>query len=224
MHTKQTPVPLQRPVLLVHGIFNTGYIFRKMAPRLREAGFDARTIDLIPPDGSAGLDALSRQVAAYVEEHFRTRPFALVGFSMGGLVSRAYLQNLKRPESDCRSFVSISTPHQGSLLGYTLRNQGAREMRPGSPWLQRLNGDIRKLEGRPFLSWWTPLDLMILPAWSSDIPQAERRQFWSWAHPRMLFHSGLITALTDHLESLDWQTQPTKTTPATTAKTETASR
>jgi triacylglycerol esterase/lipase EstA (alpha/beta hydrolase family) len=60
----------------------------------------------------------------------------LVGHSMGGLVARAYLQ--RHGESRVAGLVTLGTPHQGSRLAHIGYGENARQMRPGSPWLQAL--------------------------------------------------------------------------------------
>ena len=55
-----------------------------------------------------------------------------VGFSMGGLVSRYYVQRLGGLDHVDR-LVTLSAPHNGSLLANLIANKGCREMRPGSP-------------------------------------------------------------------------------------------
>ena len=90
MATKQ-----QNPVLLVHGINDTGAVFNKMASYLREQGLSVHTVDLVPNNGAEVLDKLAQQVANYIATTFEAeQPFDLVGFSMGGLVSRYYIQRL----------------------------------------------------------------------------------------------------------------------------------
>ena len=56
MATKQ-----QNPVLLVHGINDTGAVFNKMASYLREQGLSVHTVDLVPNNGAEVLDKLAQQ-------------------------------------------------------------------------------------------------------------------------------------------------------------------
>jgi len=105
--------PERRPVLLVHGIWKSGASFHRMARALTARGLDAHTLDLKPNDGSAPLEDLAAQIAAFAADRF-PGPFDLVGFSMGGVVSRYYLQRLGGAER-VRRFVTIPSPHHGTM-------------------------------------------------------------------------------------------------------------
>ena len=82
-------------VLLIHGIDDTGAVFNQMASYLRQLGWSVHTLDLVPNNGAVGLDILAQQIADYVVKTFAPEePIDLVGFSMGGIVSRYYVQRL----------------------------------------------------------------------------------------------------------------------------------
>ena len=164
MATKQ-----QNPVLLVHGINDTGAVFNKMASYLREQGLSVHTVDLVPNNGAEVLDKLAQQVANYTSTTFEAKqPFDLVGFSMGGLVSRYYIQRLGGIDRVQR-FITISSPHKGTIVAYGTWLAGAVQMRPNSDFINDLNSDVEMLKQLNFTSIWTPYDLMILPAESSQL-------------------------------------------------------
>ena len=87
---------------------------------------------------------------------------------MGGLVSRYYVQRLGGMNRVGR-LITISTPHRGTYWALANGNVGSRQMRPGSEFLRELNRDAGVLERVQHASIWTPLDLMILPPWSSRL-------------------------------------------------------
>jgi len=157
----------RRTVVLVHGIWDTSRVFARMRRWLEERGDRVLAVNLKPSDGSVGLDKLAEQLREFVERELTpAEPFDLVGFSMGGLVSRYYVQRLGGVDQ-VRRLITISSPHRGSYWAYTTGNVGSRQMRPGSEFLKVLNRDVEILERVQHASIWTPLDLMIVPAWSS---------------------------------------------------------
>jgi len=157
-------------VLLIHGIDDTVAVFDTMSAYLKQLGWNVYGLDLIPCNGDSGLDMLAKQVADYVTKTFLPdEPFDLVGFSMGGIISRYYVQRLGGI-SRVQRFITISAPHHGSWLGYARQNPGCRQLRPESDFLQDLNRDAAMLARLNFTSIWTPFDLMILPANSSSMP------------------------------------------------------
>jgi triacylglycerol lipase len=174
------------PVLLIHGLGDTSKLFRRMASRLKEAGREVHALDLLPNNGNAGLDRLALQVDAYVERNFAAgQTFDLVGFSMGGIVSRYYLQRLGGM-SRVRRFITISSPHRGTWTAYLRGNPGIRQMRRDSEFLRDLNRDCADLERVGFVSIWTRFDLMILPASSSVLPAGRSIHVGAIAHPLMV--------------------------------------
>jgi triacylglycerol lipase len=176
----------RHPVLLVHGIWKTHTTFRRMARYLTERGFTVHGIDLTPSNGGAGIDALAAQLAAFIESTFPAgSPLDLLGFSMGGLVSRYYVQRLGGL-ARVRRFITISAPHHGSKWAYLRKLPGYLHMRPDSDLLRDLSGDVARLAELNFTSIWTPLDLMILPPVSSRLAVGEEVLVAAPLHALML--------------------------------------
>ena len=187
MATKQ-----QNPVLLVHGINDTGAVFNKMGLYLRQRGLSVYTVDLVPNNGAEVLDKLAQQVANYVAATFEPeQPLDLVGFSMGGIVSRYYLQRLGGIERVQR-FITISSPHKGTVVAYGSWQPGCVQMRPNSDFLKDLNSDVQMLKQIDFTSIWTPYDLMILPATSSQLEIGKEVTVPVVLHPLMLTDFGTL--------------------------------
>ena len=170
MTTTTTPPETPRnPVLLVHGFGDTTALFKKMSAYLQNLGWSVYSQNLTPNNGTLGLEHLAQQVATYAEQTFRSQPFDLVGFSMGGIVSRYYLQRLGGIDR-VKRFISISSPHHGTWTAYALGRPGCLQMRPNSAFLEDLNRDAPTMLGKlDFTSIWTPYDLMIVPASSSQM-------------------------------------------------------
>jgi triacylglycerol lipase len=170
-----------------------------MAKHLGARGFATHAIDLVPNDGSAEIPALAAQLAAFIECVVPSgADLDLVGFSMGGVVSRYYLQRLGGRER-VRRFVSISSPHHGTVTAYLSRLAGARQLRPDSALLAELNADLGALATVEVTTLWTPLDLMIVPADSSRLPLGREVLVAAPLHVLMLHDPRAIRAVTDAL-------------------------
>jgi triacylglycerol lipase len=198
------PIPLisasNRPVLLVHGIDADGTVFHQMAQAFRDVQREVHVISYRPSNGRLGLDRLAEQIEEYVAKHLNDRPhFDLVGFSMGGLVTRYYVQKLGGTER-VRRLVTISAPHQGTLLAYLRWNEAGRQMRPGSDFLRMLNGDLAWTNRVEWTSIWTPFDLMIVPAGSSHVAQIRNERIRVLLHPWMLTDGRVIQLVKSILE------------------------
>jgi len=157
------------PVVLVHGIWNTAGIFSVLQAYLEQQGWPVYGLSMTPNNGDASLESLAEQVASFIDRSLGAhQSFDLIGFSMGGLISRYYVQRLGGL-TRVRRFITLSTPHQGTLLAALSHRYGIRQMRPNSPFLKSLNQDIYQLKQLQFFSLWTPFDLLILPPWSSNL-------------------------------------------------------
>ncbi|ESQ13916.1 MAG: alpha/beta fold hydrolase [Thiohalocapsa sp. PB-PSB1] len=186
-------------VVMVHGILDTGRKFRHMQPFLEARGHQCLAPSLTPNDGRHGLEPLAMQLGQVVDAAWGADVrFALIGFSMGGLIARIYLQELGGHRR-VNPFIALSAPMAGSLWSWVFWGQGARQMRPGSPLLQRLQRNASALDGMRLYSYWTPLDAVILPANSSVWSLAHNRRIWAACHPCMLWNKQVLHEVAAHL-------------------------
>jgi triacylglycerol lipase len=187
------------PVVLVHGFKDTASKMEKIARTLRSEGRSVYSVTLKPSFGQVGIDQLAGQLAGYIDRHFKAgEHLDLVGFSMGGLICRYYVQRLGGLPR-VRHLVTIASPHNGTWWAYWLNNPGSIQMRPGSDFLRDLNRDKATLNQIQFSSIWTPLDLMILPASSSHLGVGHETRVWVIAHPLMVWSPRSIRAAADEL-------------------------
>ncbi|EDY19204.1 lipase class 2 [Chthoniobacter flavus Ellin428] len=192
------PLPDRNPVLLVHGISDSEWSMLWLAHYLRCEGWEVYTINLTPNWAQKGIEPLAAQIDTFAQKQFGARRFDLVGFSMGGLVSRYYVQRLGGLER-VDHLVTLSAPHNGTIMANLIPNRGCREMRPGSPFLCDLAQDADKLEYVKFTSLYTPFDLIILPQRSSEMPQANNIRMPVAAHPLMVFDKRCLRTVAEAL-------------------------
>lgn len=172
---------------MVHGIWDQGSVYRRMAGYLSAQGHQCYHPDLEPANGKYGLIDLAEKLHAYIEQTIGSEsPFALIGFSMGTVVCRYYLQVLGGAKR-VSHFFSISGPLRGTLTAYFWPGKASRDMRFNSKLLQQLNGDLSALKHTTIHSYRTPFDLLIIPARSSHWDIAEDNQIVpALFHHRML--------------------------------------
>lgn len=180
-------------IVLVHGIYNTSRRFRVMQARFEASGHDCIVPSLKPNSGSKGLEHLAVQLKQAIDGKAVGQTggkICLVGFSMGGLIARYYLQALGGDQVT-QLFFSIATPHHGSYWAHLLPLKGVRQMRPNSGFLCSLQDGSAGLP-MPCFSYWTPFDLVVLPALSSVWDKAENIKVDVWAHHRMVKDARVI--------------------------------
>lgn len=190
----------RNPIVLVHGITDTAAIFKTMTRNLERRGWTVYSLDLIPANGDLGLDLLAHQLDHFIGSNLpKGKPFDLVGFSMGGLVSRYYVQRLGGLDRTQR-FVTISSPHNGTMAAYLSQRPGCVQMRPNSKFLTDLNRDVHVLKQVKFTSIWTPMDLIIVPANSSILPVGRNLKVQVPLHAWMVSDTKAIDTLATVLQ------------------------
>ncbi|MDQ3621985.1 MAG: alpha/beta fold hydrolase [Verrucomicrobiota bacterium] len=187
------------PVLLIHGIHDSAASMKTLSRWLEQEGREVHTLSLQPNDGTLPLPDLARQIRAFVRETFPAgAKIDLVGFSMGGVVSRYYLQRLGGARRVDR-FVSISAPNHGSWLAFLSNKPGCVQMRPRSAFLRDLNAGTAPLARVRLTNLWSPLDLTIVPATSSRMSFGKEVRKWVVAHPLMILYPGSLRAISEAL-------------------------
>lgn len=153
------------PLVLVHGFAcNRGYWWF-FARWLRDAGFGPiYAVSLEPLFGS--IDEHARRLGERIEAVCRQTGAAkvvLIGHSMGGLVSRAYLHQdgARRIER----IVTLGSPHYGTVLTKGLESLGenVRQMSRGSAWAATLNEHKQRDCPVPISAVITPHDNIVSP-------------------------------------------------------------
>ncbi len=166
------------PLVLVHGLFDTPRIFDGL-----QGSLAGRRSPLLIPHlphglGEVPLEILAEQLGSHIERHFGgEQPVDVMGFSMGGVIARAWIQ-LLGGASRTRRFTTVASPHQGTLVALPLPRRimpGIADMKPGSPLLRRLDEDIEPLRQVECCSFYCPTDLTVFPGWGAVLPVGPRK-------------------------------------------------
>ncbi|MGS0680396.1 esterase/lipase family protein [Shewanella sp. 125m-7] len=175
-------------VVLVHGIFNTGHVMRWLQKRLQASGHECFSPTISPFDGRHGIEHAANNLSEQIDAVFGVdAEIVLVGFSMGGIVGRYYLQHLGGARR-VSQFFSLSTPHNGSYLAYLpYPSKGVKQLRPNSRLLVELAESEILLEGVKLYSYRTPIDFTIVPSSSSVWRVAENKRFVIILHLSVIF-------------------------------------
>jgi len=216
---------MKQSIVLVHGIDDTAKCLHKMAVFFRSKGFETFEFEYKPNDGSEPLEELAEHLKRFIGEKVKNeygkgtsaqKNITLVGFSMGGIISRYYVQRLGG-DTRVQNLITLSSPHHGTIWAYLLRRKGVKQMRVGSKFLKDLNADVEVFGSErsyghgkesnqtsvsskvKFISLYTPLDLMIVPAQSSRVNFGESKRVWVLAHPLMIRSKKVMEVLLGYL-------------------------
>ena len=190
------------PLVLVHGLWDTPRLFRALEEQLGQR----RTPRLIPhlPHGLGWipLEQLAGQLDAEIQATFGgERRLDLFGFSMGGVIARAWIQLLGGWRRT-RRFTSVASPHQGTLTALPWPRRvlaGVADMKPGSPLLRRLNGDLEALRRIECCSFYCAADLTVVPGWTAVLPVGPSHPLPGLRHDRLLREQASLAPLVREL-------------------------
>jgi triacylglycerol lipase len=188
------------PVLLVHGYLCNRAAWLGLAARLARRGEAVWAPSFEPVYGS--IDSWVPALAARVDE-LRAATGAprvvLVGHSMGGLVSRAYLR--AHGGAKVARLVSLGSPHRGSELARFALGQNGREMRPGSAWLAGLAAAEAAGLAAPLVSIYSHHDELVAPQTSAAHPHGRNLALAGTGHLSLLFSPRVDALLGAELEA-----------------------
>jgi triacylglycerol lipase len=180
------PVAPAANVVLVHGFLDTGKRFDPLVRFLEKEGCHCFAPSLRPNDCRDGLPDLAAKLSAQIDARFgRSAPIILIGYSMGGLVTRCYVEKLANRKR-VRGVFLISTPNHGTFWACLSPSKGQRQMSFNSDFLRALNADDSAWAGIPVSSYWTPMDGMIVPPSSSWWRVGDRKGVLCLLHPWMV--------------------------------------
>ncbi|GEM44931.1 esterase/lipase family protein [Deinococcus cellulosilyticus] len=200
----------REPVVMVHGINDSSAGLRTMRQVLEHHGHQVYAPDLKPNDGRHGIKKMAESLRDYINLKIPEGEFDLIAFSMGGIISRYYLQRLGGLER-VKRIILISSPHQGTIWGHVYPLPGVRDMAVGSNLLKELNTDVDLLGNKPCLTVWTPYDVTIFPAQHCILPHAENYEVKVWRHGAMMKDPRVIKRV---VEFLDQEPHPARETQA----------
>lgn len=213
---KDLPKPRRRPtkdaaevpIVLVHGYFHNRSGLMVMERALRRHGFrNVHTFSYNPlrKDIPAIAELLKQRVERITMKTGCSRVH-LVGHSLGGLVCRYYVEKL----SGCNrvhTVVTIGTPHKGTVVAYGGRSPAARQMRPDSDFIKQMV-KCRKPRSVRYISYYTNLDAIIVPAHSAVMPNGNGSRVKNilvhdLGHLSLLISPELIASIAGNLSELN---------------------
>ncbi len=188
--------------MLVHGLFDDSRVFRSLRQRLNDRRSPLLAPHLPNALGSVPLEELAEQLGRRIEAAFGAeQPVDVFGFSMGGVISRIWIQ-LGGGHRRTRRFISVASPHWGSLVALPWPRwplAGIDDMKPGSRLLRRLDEDLEPLRRIECHSFYCPTDLTVLPGWKGVLPVGSRQALPVFWHNKVLREPASLDRLTAEL-------------------------
>lgn len=190
------------PLVLVHGLWDDPRLFRRLLAWL-DGGRGEPLVPHLPHRlGAIGLERLAERLGEQIEGRYgRRQPIDLLGFSMGGVIARTWLQ-LGGGQGRVRRLISVGSPQRGTLVAQPWPRPlltGIADMKIGSGLLRRLNGDLSGLAGVEALSYWCLFDSMIIPSWRGVLPVGAAIRLPVRDHRHLITHPAALAPISQEL-------------------------
>ncbi len=168
---------LDTPVLLIHGYGHNSSAWFMLRRALKRAGFTSvHTMNYNPLRHD--VPEIAQKLSARVETiRFLTgaAKVNLVGHSLGGVVSRWYVQEAGG-DLTVNTAVTLASPHKGTIAAWVPLGRTARELRPGAWLVRQLDARATPTEVR-WVAFYGDCDALVQPAHSGriDVPALAAR-------------------------------------------------
>jgi triacylglycerol lipase len=177
----------RRGVVLVHGFVCNRGLWNPWLARLHDQDTPVVALNLEPVFGS--IDDYIARIEQAVQSVERCTGLApvIVAHSMGGLAVRRWWAECG-DTARVHRLITIGTPHQGTWLARFAMSHNARQMRPGSAWLQTLAAREPLDRAAGVTCFFGHCDNIVFPPRYGVMPEAEARHLPGVAHVHMADH------------------------------------
>ena len=186
----------KRNLILVHGLWDNPKIFRTIIKKIDRDDWELHAPHFPHNLGRKSIRALAQDLdRKIITDYGNDSPIYLLGFSMGGIICRYWLQHFSGAISRTKRFISIGSPHRGTLTAQFIPLcllKGVAEMKRGSLLLEQLNKDCSPLEGVECFSFYCFWDLMVLPGWEAILPLGKSYKLPVLTHKALIFNQRAI--------------------------------
>ncbi|QNI42624.1 alpha/beta hydrolase fold family protein [Synechococcus sp. A15-28] len=188
--------------MLVHGLWDTPRVFHRLIQRIDQPDRPLLAPHLPHGLGVVPLRELARRLDQHILQQFgRDTAIDLLGFSMGGVIGRIWLQELGGAARTAR-FFSVGSPQNGTLAALPVPRRllaGVADMKPASDLLLQLNRQVGGLAPVTCRSYFCRWDLMVSPGWMAVLPSGTQTELPVWTHQQLISHPQALQRLAQDL-------------------------
>jgi triacylglycerol lipase len=162
----------RNPIILIHGLWNTSSIFSIITSKLDDIGVEYFAPTLEHSYGMTSiLDLTNKLNELILEKYGIEKEIDILGFSMGGIIGRQWLQKFNG-YTRTRRFISIGSPHKGTFIAQLVPKfpfRGISEMKIKSKFLRELAKNDFLLDDIECINFFTYWDFMVFPSWWTNL-------------------------------------------------------
>ena len=174
---------------MIHGLWNTSSIFSSITSKLDEIGIEYFAPTLKHSYGMTSIIDLTNKLNELIlEKYGLEKELDILGFSMGGIIVRYWIQKFNGFKRT-RRFLSIGSPHKGTLIAQLVPKypfRGISEMKINSYLLRELSKSDYLLSGINCTSFFTYWDLMVFPGCRANLNSGEKISLKIYKHKNLV--------------------------------------
>jgi len=182
----------RNPIILIHGLWNTSSIFSFITSKLDKTGIEYFAPTLKHSYGMTSIIDLTNTLNELIlEKYGLAKELDILGFSMGGIIGRYWIQKFNGYKRT-RRFISIGSPHKGTLMAQLVPKypfRGISEMKINSKFLIELAKNDFFLNDIECISFFTYWDLMVFPGWWTNLNFGEKISVKVYKHRNLVRNS-----------------------------------
>ena len=172
-----------------HGLWNTSSIFSSITSKLDDIGIEYFSPTLKHSYGMTSILGLTNKLNELIlEKYGLEKEIDILGFSMGGIIGRYWLQKFNGCKRT-RRFISIGAPHKGTFMDQLIPKypfRGISEMKINSKFLRKLAKSDFLLDDIECINFFTYWDLMVFPGWWTNLHFGEKITLKVYKHRNLV--------------------------------------
>ena len=192
----------RNPIILIHGLWNTSSIFSSITSKLDEIEIEYFAPTLNHDYGMTSIIELTHTLDELIlEKYGLEKEIDILGFSMGGIISRYWLQKFNGYKRT-RRFISIGSPHKGTLMAQLVPKypfKGISEMKINSYFLRELEKNDCFLDDIECINFFTYWDLMVFPSWWTNLNFGKKISVEVYKHRNLVRNKSVVEKIIDEI-------------------------
>ena len=179
----------RNPIILIHGLWNNSSIFSSISSKLDDIGVEYFAQTLKHSYGMTSIIDLTNTLNELIlEKYGLEKELDILGFSMGGIIGRYWIQKFNGYKRT-RRFISIGSPHKGTFMAQLVPKypfRGISEMKINSKFLRGLAKNDSFFDEIECISFFTYWDLMVFPSWWTNLNFGEKISVKVYKHRNLV--------------------------------------
>tara|TARA_Y100001968_G_scaffold325546_1_gene366954 strand:+ start:6320 stop:6934 length:615 start_codon:yes stop_codon:yes gene_type:complete len=194
----------KRPIVFIHGLWNSSKIFNEIFDKLEKFKVEYLAPTLTHNFGMVSIVELANSLDYEITNKFgKERVIDIVGFSMGGIIGRYWINKLGGYKRT-KKFISIGSPHNGTLTAQLIPKfpfKGISEMKINSSLINELSSENDLLKNIECTSFFTHWDLMVFPGWKAYLPSGKKFSLNVMNHKNLVRNSIAVNKIVEQIIS-----------------------